>query len=234
MTVDSKSRPIVDWSAISRATNSVLANPKWIGGGVLFLAIFLLERFFAQNSAFSAQPNVVSQSLIGLINSVAITILASCLQRTYLRSLRGETPKFRELFQTGTSEFSLIALAILLYLPAFGSLFLVRSAIAKGSTMDYIFMPLARDALAGLIVAPFVFSQIFVVDQGDDFIKALRRSSRLVMSAPMAMLSFLFVNCFFGALGAILCGVGLAITLPIQYFALCHVYEDNRLAGQLN
>jgi uncharacterized membrane protein len=83
----------------------------------------------------------------------------------------------------------------------------------------------------GLVVAFLTqFTLLFVVDRGLSAVHALRASVRLVAGHPGATLVFYLLGAAVTLLGALLCGVGLLVTVPVVLIG--YAYTFRRLQDQ--
>jgi uncharacterized membrane protein len=90
--------------------------------------------------------------------------------------------------------------------------------------------------IIGLIIAivailylttTWIFSYFLLVDKGMKFWDAMQLSRRRVSQRFWMTLLFVFVGGIISGAGAILCGVGLLVTMPLYWAMLAYLYEDN-------
>lgn len=224
-------RPLVDTGVIARARADAWSSPIWIAGGLIFVALTfapeLLHRFipFAEQGKASG---LLILSLVNLFCGIIWTTLASTYQREYLRKLRGTTPRFSGIFNTLGSEFTLILLAVILYLPSLIAWLPFTNAWTGEDWVIKTLLSTAVQVGVAVCMFPFQFAPLFVVDEGESAIRALRKSWAYTMRAPLSTLCFLALTSLIGFLGVLACGLGLIFTLPIQLLALPRHYEESR------
>lgn len=110
--------------------------------------------------------------------------------------------------------------------PNFGSLILTALLVGLGVAI------LSITFIGGIIFAFFAqFALYFVVDKGLSPIDAVKASFNLVY-ANLTVVILLFVGVYIAeAIGAMLCGIGLLVTMPVALIATAFVYR--RLNGEL-
>ncbi|RPF20594.1 hypothetical protein [Myceligenerans xiligouense] len=148
-------------------------------------------------------------SLLGLIGTLLGGIIQGLGTNAALREVSGQKPTFASLFRA--PNLGMIVVATLLLLAAYIVGFLA--------------------CLVGvLVVAVFaVFTYQGVVDKGQNAWEALTASFRLVGKNFGAVFLLELALLGINILGAIPCGLGLLVTIPLSYLALAFAYR--RLTG---
>lgn len=148
--------------------------------------------------------------LSGALMFLVYQLLAAGLYRGALRVVDGRPFAAGELFEGWDKTQVLIAS--------------VLTALAVGVGTMLCVVP-------GLVVAFLTqFTLLFVVDRGLPALEAIRASVRLVTEHPGAGVAFYLLSAAVTLIGALLCGVGLLVTVPVVLIG--YAYTFRRLQGQ--
>jgi hypothetical protein len=207
-----------DWSPtepFAFAVGKVKDNPAVF---VPFLVAFVI----------SIAPSILSNALGAAIDSVIVELLLSLIMvvvgwavtafvltgvlRAAFKLIRGGAPEAGDVL-SGGDLFAPMFIAYAIY------------AIASGIGVLLCIVP-------GLAVGLF-FNMAFplIVDRGLSPIDALKESVELVKPEWVNVLLFGLIAVALNFVGALLCGVGLLVTVPLTYIAWAWLYQ--RLTGQI-
>jgi hypothetical protein len=226
-----KRPPLVDTSIIAQARADAWGHPLWIGGGVIFFLIALapdLLRTFIPLFEQNTPSGLLISNLLNITTGIIWITLAATYQREYLQKLRSGVPRFSGIFNTLGSEYTLILLSVILCLPSLIAWLPFRGAWTSEDWVVKLLISTSVQVGVAVCLFPFQFAPLFVVDQGESAIGALRESWRYTMRAPLSTLCFLALTSLIGFLGAFACGIGLIFTLPIQLLSMPRHYEEGR------
>ena len=126
----------------------------------------------------------------------------------YMRMIKveeeGGTPQIGDIFK-GFDDF----------VPAFLAMFLGGIAVSVGLFLCII---------PGLLIMALPMTAVYLVMLGEkDGINALKRAWDIVKANLVASALCAFVLGLIGSLGAILCGIGIVLTLPIAFIGMYHM-----------
>lgn len=81
--------------------------------------------------------------------------------------------------------------------------------------------------IPGLVVlAMYKFTYLFIADRKMDFWPAMQASHAIVKQDYFGFTMFVVACALLNVLGALLCGVGLLVTIPMTYMAITIAYRD--------
>ncbi len=77
-----------------------------------------------------------------------------------------------------------------------------------------------------VVLAMYQFTYLFIADKKMDFWPAMQASHAVVKQDYFGFTMFVIAAGLLNLLGALLCGVGLLVTIPITYVAITAAYRD--------
>ncbi|MDD2237935.1 MAG: EI24 domain-containing protein [Kiritimatiellae bacterium] len=166
---------------------------------------------------------LVLVALVGmLLSAVTVGILSGPMMAgtvlITLRLARGQQAELNDLFK----GFQYFLQSFLLYF--------VWGLIAFVLTLVLGMIPCLGSILSILIVyaiqTAVMFALFLIVDQGMDFWPATMKAFETIKSNIWPFLGFGFVAMLIGSLGAILCGIGIILTLPAAICMFTVAYLD--------
>lgn len=80
--------------------------------------------------------------------------------------------------------------------------------------------------IAGLVGVLYIFTPLFIIYRQMGFWEAMEASRKVISKNYFPMLVFLIVLMVLNGLGALFCGVGLLITVPVFFLAVYVAFED--------
>lgn len=143
----------------------------------------------------------------GILSAIPALTLMGGLYRAALKHIRGDAVQVSDLFDIGDIIGPLIVAGIL-------------TGIA--TSIGALLCVLPMFVVGGLLM----FAVPMVADRGVDGVEALKASWNALKSQWLMAAVFYFVASLVGAVGALLCGVGLLFTLPIMILAIALLYRD--------
>ncbi len=150
----------------------------------------------------------VGLSFVPILGWVVGFILLGSVDYMFLRRIRGEEVQIGDVF-------------------AGFNLAMVNLAMAGLVKALLVTIGLILCVLPGIYLAvAYVFALPLVIDKKLEFWPAMEVSRRVVHAHWWSMLALVIVLGLVGLSGVLLCGVGLAITVPLASAALMYVYED--------
>ena len=181
-------------------------SPK---GGEFQIGGYIKEGFAIYKSNFMAFT--LGNLLLMLINSFAFGLLIgpwyAGLHKMTVKARRGQTVAMGDAF-SGFENFGPIFVAGLLY----------SIGVGLGSALCFI---------PGLIIGGILLYIIpLVALKGDSIGDAISASKEVAMKSLVAHSLFMLVIVLLAILGALLCGVGLLITIPVGIIAMGVAYDD--------
>jgi uncharacterized membrane protein len=136
-------------------------------------------------------------------------LLAAGLYRGALRVVDGRSFAFGELFE-GWDRTQVVIAGVL-----------TAAAVGVGTVLCVV---------PGLVIAFLTqFTLLFVVDRGLTAVDAVKASVRLVAAHPGVTAVFYLLSAAATALGALLCGIGLLVTVPVVLIGSAYTFR--RLQG---
>jgi uncharacterized membrane protein len=155
--------------------------------------------------------HVVVTLLIAIVGGFSFGLLYGPMIVGYMRMLKAEeeggTPQIGDVFK-GFDDF----------LPAFLAAFLGGIAVSIGMMLCII---------PGLLIMAFPITAIYLVAMGEkDGINALKRAWGVIKGNLVSSALCAFVVAIVGSLGAILCGIGAILTLPIAFIGFYHLAKQ--------
>lgn len=146
--------------------------------------------------------------ILGIISSLLLTgVFIGGLYHYYLRRIRGQPAEFGDAF----AGFSLAFVPLML-----GGLV---SALLTCVGMICLIIPGVYLAVAWCFTAPLI------IDQKLEFWTAMEVSRRVITAQWWRMFGLIILATLISLLGALACGIGLFVTLPIGFGALTIAYE---------
>ena len=105
--------------------------------------------------------------------------------------------------------------------------FLVPSMVAAFLIAVFVTLGTLACLIPGLVLyAMYQFTYLFILDKRLDFWPAMQASSNLVLKEPMGFTLFALALFGLNVAGALMCVVGLFITMPITVAAVTVAYRD--------
>jgi len=155
--------------------------------------------------------HIVATLLVVIIGNVSFGILAGPMMVGYMRLVRiedeGGKPGIGDVFK-GFDDFVPALLAVLV------------GGIIVGVGFVLCVIP-------GLLIMALVPTAAYLVAVGEkDGIEALKRAWQVVKENLVASCLCSLVLAIIGSLGAILCGVGIVITMPIAFIGMYHMAKQ--------
>ncbi|MBD5787924.1 hypothetical protein IF650_17330 [Cellulosimicrobium terreum] len=209
--------------AISFGWRKVIANlGPWILVALIFIAVNIawswitggFDQFqdqydFSDTNAFAVTGITFTSILFGIIGTVIGYLITAFFTRGALDEVDGRRPPVAAFFRVGNV------------------LNVILAALIVGILTFVGFVLCILPGFAVLLFSVFVY--YVALDQGTDAITAVRTSFSLVAKNFGQM--FLLLLALFGIniLGAIPCGLGLFVTIPLSYVAVGYAYR--RLTG---
>lgn len=209
--------------AISYGWRKVTSNlGPWILVALIFLAVNIAwswitggfdqfrDQYDFTDTNFAAVGGItVTSVVLGIVGTVIGYLVTAFFTRGALDEVAGRRPDVAAFFRIGNVLNVLLAALIV--------------GILTGVGLVLCILP----GLAVLVFSAFVY--YVALDQGTDAISAIRTSFSLVAKNFGQM--FLLLLALFGIniLGAIPCGLGLFVTIPLSYVAVGYAYR--RLTG---
>jgi uncharacterized membrane protein len=124
-----------------------------------------------------------------------------------IKRIQGRTPEFADVFK-GFNYF----------VPGLVAALLIMVGVSIGMLLCII---------PGLVIAAAtMFSYLFIVDRNMDFWPAIQASHEVVKLDYLGFTLFLVALGVLQIVGALLCFVGLLVTLPIMYCAITVAYKE--------
>lgn len=161
------------------------------------------------------QPDLVAWIVGALLMLVLSSVVPVVLQGAMIiglhimaiKKIQGKTPEFADVFK--------------------GFNFFVPALVASLLISVGVFFGMILCIVPGLVVgAATMFSYLFIVDRGMDFMPALQASHDVVKNDYMGFTLFFLGLAVLQIVGALLCFVGLLVTLPIMYCAITVAYKE--------
>ncbi len=155
--------------------------------------------------------HVVSSLLVGVVGGVSAGLLTGPMMVGYMRMIKvedeGGKPEIADVFK-GFDDFIPALLAVLL------------SSIIVSIGFMFCVIP-------GLLVMALVPTAAYLVAVGEkDGINAIKRAFAAVKANLMGAFFCALIVGIVGSLGAILCGVGIFLTLPITFIGMYHMAKQ--------
>jgi uncharacterized membrane protein len=162
--------------------------------------------------------HILAVVLIGAVGGVSAGILSGPMLVGYMRMIqkeeRGEAVEFTDVFK-GFDDFVPALLAVLL------------SSLIVSIGFMLCFLP-------GLLIIGLVPTAAYLVAVGEkDGINAIKRAFEAVKANLLGTVICSLVLSIVGSLGAILCGVGIFLTLPIGMIGFYHMAKQITDGGPL-
>lgn len=211
--------------AISYAWRKVTSNlGPWILVALILIAVNVawnlitgsFDRFtdsydFGDTNFAAVSGITVTSVLLSVLGAIISYLITAFLTRGALDESAGRRPDVAAFFRIGNVVNVVLAAFLVTILTTIGLFLCVLPGIAV------------------VIFSAFVY--YFTLDQGQDAISAIRSSWSVVAknfgSVFLLLLALLGIN----ILGAIPCGLGLFVTIPLSYVAVAFAYR--RLVGQV-
>lgn len=153
-----------------------------------------------------AFDSLVLRLLVFLVAVVVSAIASFGLANVSLKLVKGEPVEIGDAFPTGPLVGAYAVTAILVQLIVTIGLYLC--------------------IIPGVIAAVFLwFAHFVVLDEGVSPGDAISRSGQLVRGKFGSVLGFIVVALLINIVGALLCGIGLLVTIPLTSVAAAHVYK---------
>ncbi|WP_082608889.1 hypothetical protein [Oerskovia sp. Root918] len=218
--------PFAVGDAIGFGWKKFWANPwPWVLAALIFLLINTLfswltggfEQFsdyrtdgFTDTNMFEAVGLSVGSVVLSIIGAIIGYLITAFFTRGALDESQGRKPDVAAFFGIGNVVNVILAA------------FLVGIMAAVGTILCVL------PGLAVLLFSAFVY--YFTLDKEQDAITAIKSSWSLVAKNFGSV--FLLLLALFGIniVGALLCGIGLLVTLPLSYIAVAYAYR--RLIGE--
>lgn len=105
--------------------------------------------------------------------------------------------------------------------------YFVPSLLATLVMGIFIFIGMLACIIPGLVVgAMYLFTYLFIADRKMEFWPAMQASHAIVKQNYLGYTFFFLTLALLQLAGALLCGVGLLVTIPIYYAAINAAYRD--------
>ncbi len=187
---------------------------SWAFSGLMRVPAALLDQGTRLGSWSVASPRGVDASfggtVIGVLGTILAMIAAAMMARGALEETRGRPPALSGFFRFANVGAVLLTAAVL------------GLALELGYTLCF---------LPGLLVLVFtVFALYFLADRSQGTWESIRLSMTLAAQNFGSVLLLLFTLFGVNILGALACGLGLFVTLPVTHVAIAFAYR--RLLGQ--
>jgi hypothetical protein len=155
------------------------------------------------NAALSAIFSFIHVPFNFVANALVSGLFSGGFMATAAKGLRNETPTLADSFAPFTARQ--------------GDYLLVGLATSAGALLCGV----------GVLVTSllFIFAPLFVV-QGADYKQALKRSKDLVMAHLSDMIVLALLVALLNLAGAMLCGVGLLVSIPMTTLAIAKAFEQ--------
>jgi uncharacterized membrane protein len=155
--------------------------------------------------------HIATTLLVGIVGGVSAGLLTGPMVVGYMRMIKledeGGKPEIADVFK-GFDDFVPALLAVLL------------SSIVVSIGFMLCFIP-------GLLVMALVPTAAYLVATGEkDGINAIRRAFDALKASLMGAFFCALVLGIIGSVGAILCGVGMLLTLPITFIGMYHMAKQ--------
>jgi uncharacterized membrane protein len=155
--------------------------------------------------------HIATTLLVGIVGGVSAGLLTGPMVVGYMRMIKledeGGKPEIADVFK-GFDDFVPALLAVLL------------SSIVVSIGFMLCFIP-------GLLVMALVPTAAYLVATGEkDGINAIRRAFDALKANLMGAFFCALVLGIIGSVGAILCGVGMLLTLPITFIGMYHMAKQ--------
>lgn len=155
--------------------------------------------------------HIASSLLIGVVGGVSAGLLTGPMMVGYMRMIKiedeGGKPEITDVFK-GFDDFVPALLAVLL-----------TSIIVSIGFMFCV--------IPGLLIMALIPTSAYLVAVGEkDGINAIKRAFAALKDNLMSTFFCTLVLGIVGSLGAILCGVGIFLTLPITFIGLYHMAKQ--------
>ena len=228
--------PGVYFEMIGEAFTAIFRNPKiYIGAGGITLGMIALAYgalFITFIAIMPAQDSTrlnstpVSNAQIGtLITLYGILFLVIFLARVLMVGVCACTIEEAD---TGSTSFKTLFSPFRRILPVTGCIILCQLAMAVGMVLCYV------PGLYLMGVLAFAPEICLVEKLGP--VESIQKSYEMIKPFAWMMVLMMFVLSLLTGVGAMACGVGLAVTIPIQYVVLGLHYREfrgpNRLGAQ--
>lgn len=169
-------------------------------------------------AGFKKSPltHIVAILLVGIISNVSMGLLAGPMMVGYMRLIRieddGGTAEIGDVFK-GFDDFVPALLAVLV------------GSIVVGIGFVFCILP-------GLLIMALVPTAAYLVAMGEkDGINALKRAWEAVKANLLGAFLCTLILAILGSLGAIACGIGVLLTLPIAFIGLYQMAKQLTDAG---
>lgn len=154
---------------------------------------------------------IVASLLLLVLSGVVPVILQGAmivgLHIMAIKRIQGRTPEFADVFK--------------------GFNYFVPSLVAALLISIGVFAGMILCIVPGLVIAAAtIFSYLFIVDRGMDFWPAIQASHDVVKNDYVGFTIFFLALAILQMVGALLCFVGILITLPIMYGAITVAYKE--------
>jgi uncharacterized membrane protein len=154
---------------------------------------------------------IIGALLMLVLSSVVPVILQGAmiigLHIMAIKKLQGRTPEFADVFK-GFNYF----------VPGLVAALLISVGVFAGMILCIV---------PGLVIAAAtMFSYLFIVDRNMDFWPAIQASHEVVKNDYVGFTIFFLALGILQMIGALLCFVGILVTLPIMYCAITVAYKE--------
>jgi hypothetical protein len=152
--------------------------------------------------------HVIAVLLVGIIGNISFGILAGPMMVGYMRMIKIED-------EGGKAEIADVFKGFDDFVPALLSVLVGGLLVAVGFMLCII---------PGLLIMALVPTAAYLVAVGEkDGVRALKRAWQAVKENLVGSFLCTLILIIIGSLGAILCGIGILITLPITFIGLYHM-----------
>ncbi len=194
--------------------------------GVVFTVLYVIFFVAILAAAFTTNPSSHSTAwtlgafVVGLVVYGAVYLLFQVLYASWAKAglevTRGNAPSLAEVFQGWDRKNVVVAAAIMAALAIVPSMIL--SLIPGiGGLLQFLY------SLA--VGFGFQFTVFYIIDKGLEPVDAIRASVNLAMSNVSKVALFYLLVLVAGVVGAVVCGLGLFLTVPLIVIATAFTYR---------
>jgi uncharacterized membrane protein len=171
---------------------------------VVVAAVQVIGSIFSGND-FNSFRYVSWSVIFGIMSFVAAAYLQSGIIRGSLQISNGQKPTLGSMF---TGEH-------------LGQILLAGLLVGSLVTIGFVLL-----SIPGLIALFFTqFTYWFIVDRGLPAVDAIKASAGLINQHVGTMVGFFFASLLAYLVGAILCGIGLLVAIPVVILAQAYLYR---------
>ncbi|MEO6472751.1 MAG: hypothetical protein ABIR57_12270 [Aeromicrobium sp.] len=185
-------------------------------GVVYFIAFLIFHGLFINSPSFDAETGTFSggsgffasifvSALVSALSSIAVYVFQANLVRVSLKTVDGAKPEIGELFVFENLNKTIVTAALL------------AAGTFVGTILCYV---------PGLIFSVLAaYTIYFLVDNGKEPIDAIKSSISFVIANIGTLIIVILASVAALIVGAILCGVGLLVAIPVVILVNAHVFR---------